>query len=721
MNTPRGIPGNRDKRALTCYWAYHNEDGNIVGYVARYGDADGKVVIPYFKRTGNRWAPGTLGTPTPPFGLPSLKRASLPRVVFVVEGEKCAAALHSLGFACVTSQGGCEAAHKSDWTPLGPFGNVCILPDNDAPGKHYCDEVVMELRQLPGNREITVCQLPGLPERGDVVDWFATRLTKPWDGYTPVPREPGDGLDDEFLAAIKENSHSAPLGDTTSISLVIDPESWDEPVPLGPVDLLEWPRDTFPEPIENMVKGIAAFTETPTALPALNVLAVLATCAQHHYRICVEQGYFEPLNIWVCCALPPGTRKSAALAPARDPLVEWETEQRERLTPKIKRLQSERKTNEAAVKHLRDRAVAKGIPDPKSIAEIAEAEAALPTIPVEPRLWTNDVTPEKLAMIMAEQGECMAILSDEGGIFDTIAGRYSKGVPNLDVFLQSHTGTAVRVHRAGREEIQLRSPLLTIGLCPQPEVVRSLSTTPEFCGRGLLQRFLFSLPKSNVGYRTLKSTPIPPHVERTYHRFVKALLDSPANDGDRTGNRSTIGLSEQSHALWKDFQARVEHDSRDGERFGYDLAKGWAAKLPGAVARIAGIIHCARHAEQTPEKHAVDEKDMEAAIRTGEYFARHTLAAFDLMQADPASDGARTIIRWIDRKSRTSFSQRDCHKENASHFPRVLELEKALEVLVKHGHIRLVPASSTPQSGRPRIWYEVNPKALRKEWRNLPV
>ena len=38
-----------------------------------------------------------------------------------------------------------------------------------------------------------------------------------------------------------------------------------------------------------------------------------------------------------------------------------------------------------------------------------------------PQLWTSDVTPENLGVIMAENDDRMAILSDEGGIFDILA------------------------------------------------------------------------------------------------------------------------------------------------------------------------------------------------------------------------------------------------------------------------------------------------------------
>ena len=49
--------------------------------------------------------------------------------------------------------------------------DVVILPDNDAPGREHADAVA---RSLTGKAaRIRVVDLPGLPDKGDVSDWFA--------------------------------------------------------------------------------------------------------------------------------------------------------------------------------------------------------------------------------------------------------------------------------------------------------------------------------------------------------------------------------------------------------------------------------------------------------------------------------------------------------------------------------------------------------------------
>ncbi len=66
--------------------------------------------------------------PRPLFGLYRLAQHDKNQAVFIIEGEKCAAALQSLGLCAVTSLGGCNAAKQADWTPLNDFKTVFYYP-----------------------------------------------------------------------------------------------------------------------------------------------------------------------------------------------------------------------------------------------------------------------------------------------------------------------------------------------------------------------------------------------------------------------------------------------------------------------------------------------------------------------------------------------------------------------------------------------------------------
>ena len=118
--------------------------------------------------------------------------------------------------------------------------------------------------------------------------------------------------------------------------------------------------------------------------------------------------------------------------------------------------------------------------------EICRLQEELDRIPppVPFRLLADDITPEKLATEICNQGGRLAIMSAEGEIFYVLAGRYQKGgAPNLNVVLKAHAGDSFRVDRRGRSE-HVDQACLTLGLAVQPDVVSGLMSQPTFRGRG---------------------------------------------------------------------------------------------------------------------------------------------------------------------------------------------------------------------------------------------
>ena len=81
--------------------------------------------------------------------------------------------------------------------------------------------------------------------------------------------------------------------------------------------------------------------------------------------------------------------------------------------------------------------------------------------------------------------------------------------------------------RGSRPPVFLKSPRLSIGLSPQPDVLRGLAAKPGFRGRGLLGRFLYLLPPSPLGFRP-RINPVPEGV-----RDALAGVSAPCWTGSR--------------------------------------------------------------------------------------------------------------------------------------------------------------------------------------------
>jgi hypothetical protein len=300
-----------------------------------------------------------------------------------------------------------------------------------------------------------------------------------------------------------------------------------------------------------------------------------------------------------------------------------------------------------------------------------------------------------------------AVFSDEGGVFDMLAGRYSKGVPNLDLWLKGHSVSLVRVDRQDRSRppIIIDRPHLTVGISPQPDVLESLRDKPGFRGRGLLARFLYGLPQSRLGYRTLAPYSIPPQVENRYKLGIKQLIDWHPAEVLR------LRFSDEAYREWKNFQRSLEPQFRDGGAL--QSLRDWGGKLAGAVARLAGIFHLVLHTGSSELETEVAPATVRSAIDLGKSLISHAQAVFALMDRDPGVSNAEKLVAWIVHHEKTSFTVRECFRAHQGCFQRVDALQAILVLLEQHGYIRRAKQGSG--GGRPASdLCEVNPAALNR-------
>ena len=487
-------------------------------------------------------------------------------------------------------------------------------------------------------------------------------------------------------------------------------------IPLDEVVLPDLPLDAFPEVLGAMIQAVAQATETPVELAAMMGLATMATCCQKNFVVEGATGYTEPLSLWTVAALESGNRKSAVVSTMTDPLVQHEQALKTDGYADRTAKESARLTTEALIKSLRTKAAnCADSADRKALQDdIIKEELAMSPAPTIPRLWAQDVTPEKLAVLMADNDEALALLSDEGGLFEMMGGRYSNGIPNLDLYLQGHAGTGVRVDRKSGPPVDLQRPALTIGISPQPSVLRGLTAQEGFRGRGLLARFLYALPPSRLGYRTLETVPVPATVTTAYAAMCRQLLTiNPARDTAGRIIPQPLRLSPEAHAEWKAFARQVEGHLRPHGEF--EQLKDWAGKLPGAVLRVAGIFHCVTHTHDTPQNHAISVTTISQALVLLAVLAKHTRAVFDLMGSDPDLEGARRILQWVERERLAQFTGRDCFNALRGTYSKVVQLDPFFTILVERGQLVPMESTYTGKGRPPSQGYTVHPD-LTKVW-----
>jgi hypothetical protein len=478
---------------------------------------------------------------------------------------------------------------------------------------------------------------------------------------------------------------------------------WKPPVPFGIMgDLPTFPADVLPGWLGEYVTAVATATQTPPDLAGMLALAVLATVAAGAVEVEPRPGWREPLCLFVAVGMDAGARKSSVFSAMTRPVAEFEREQAAAALPGI--------TETAVLRRVADQAAATAGRVPASQQEEARAEAIARAaeatslvVPPVPRWLVDDATPEALAGLLATYGR-IALLSPEGDVFDQMAGRYNQHAgPNLGVYLKGHAGDLLKVDRRGRPPEYVERPCLTIGLAVQPEVLRGLASRPGFGGRGLLARFLYSLPASLVGRRQAGAPPVPAAVANRYNRELQALAVSLATAAGPAADDGPVllVLDREAGDLLLGFERDLEPRLAAGSG---DLAQlaGWAAKLAGATCRLAALLHLAGHLRDGWAQ-PISADTFAGAIQLADYLVEHARAVFDLMGAHPRTDDARWLLDWIGRTGQAQFTRRDAHHAAPrGRFPKATDLNPALVLLEEHGWLRRVDADSPgPKGGRP--------------------
>ena len=160
---------NSQRRIVDTY-DYTDADGRLLYQTVRFSPKGFAQRRPDPDRPGG-WLWNLDGVAPVPYRLPALLEAlAASTQVYVVEGEKDADRLAAWGLCATTNHGGAKK-WKAEHAACFPAGaQVTLLPDNDGVGRAHMQLVRNSLQQR--KCKVTLLQLDGLPDKGDVSDWI---------------------------------------------------------------------------------------------------------------------------------------------------------------------------------------------------------------------------------------------------------------------------------------------------------------------------------------------------------------------------------------------------------------------------------------------------------------------------------------------------------------------------------------------------------------------
>lgn len=470
---------------------------------------------------------------------------------------------------------------------------------------------------------------------------------------------------------------------------------WENMRPLTLIkgQLEDFPVSELPPVIEDYVLSVSEVTQTHPDMASIVALGVLSVCNQRKFQ--VWNGYFEPLNLYTLLVAEPGERKSAVVQLFTKYLQEFQHLENENRRDDINRYNIKKEVLENEVKHLKD---TKKKPDHfeelllEKTRELQNLKAVKPL-----RLFCDDCTAEAFVGLLEKNDGMMSVISAEGGIFDIMGGRYND-VPNIDVFLKGYSGEEIIVDRKSSGSLTVQNPALTFVLAIQPNVLEKMMKNPVFEGRGLLARFLYSVPISTIGTRSYDTIAIPQERERNYRTLVHTLLSVPVPD---TPTTLTLSVTAQNvmRAYFQQIEVMLKKENS---------IKNWLAKHIGSVLRIAGNLHLASENSNSRE---ISEETLCSAIKIGKYFANHARYSFLSVTGEEEILKAKELLHIIFKLSRDNIvTRREVYRRGGRrNLGKIEEMLPYLDFLEDYGYIKQIHAPISATSTRPSDIIYIHP------------
>lgn len=465
-------------------------------------------------------------------------------------------------------------------------------------------------------------------------------------------------------------------------------------------NLPSFPLDALPDVLRDVAEGIAGETQFPIDGVVLQLFGIMSLCLMGKLSYQVFDTYMERgVNTYTMCIVPTGERKTTSLNMVTKPFYEYieaENTQLKLEMPKaearIKMAEKKKKILEKKIGEEPDKQDSKpgtfGFDDTvtlsvkdeyiQALQEYEEAERQKVKL-LHPIM--DDGTMEAIAMELQENNERMGIISDEGGIFQIMAGIYSKGQPPIDLVLKSYSGEPYHSRRVNRAAVDLDHPFLTIHLSVQPIVLKEASENERFKEQGLLARFLYCYPKSLVGQRFISNS-------KKCSRFALNGWGSLIQTLQSVVP-CTIYSTDEAAKIMENFSDEIEGKMTEE----YSDIQAWANRMLSHAARIAATLHAVKYGSSCVLK-SVDSETVDRAIKITRYFCEHAHVVLNMstFTVNKEVKDAKYIFSKLCKKRDTrdtrSFLKRDLLRL-CRRFRTNEELQPGLDELVRRGYIRI--------------------------------
>lgn len=622
------------------------------------------------------WVQGDPDEPLPLYAREELL-ADSSSVVYLCEGEKAADALRHVGLLATTTAHGAQSPQRTDLTPLAGR-EVCVLPDNDEPGRKYAEKVGDLLLSLTPPARVKVVDLPGLPVKGDAFDYVESLAARGQDAHETIRN-----LCDR--APFRSRRPAAPARKQPPF----------QPLP----DFVPFPTEVLPEKLGQFVLQGAEALGVDSSYIALPLLSGMASAIGNTRRISAKRSWCAPAVVWTIVVGESGTLKSPAIALVLEAVFE-------RHRAVLKAHEEEKERYKAALReHRLDLKKWE-----KEGRDRGEDQPLEPNRPVFQHVVCSDITVEALADRLLKAPRGLLLARDElsgwlGSFNQYKAGKGHDEAHWLNMFDAGHL--LVDRKTGNRTNICVPRAAVSITGGIQPAILGRMLTNDKL-ESGLAARFLMTMPPRRP--KRWSDAEVPEFLKRQLAEVYARLWGLTMTKSlGQEAKPLVLPLSAEARECFKVFVN--EHGEESNQLTGSSAAA--FSKLEGYALRLALVVALAQWASEPMEDGHGPLEVGAGAVRAGielVRWAKHeTLRVYQALRENPSQTETRRTLELIERRPGDhgpgTITVREL--QQSRHYRSAAEAKEHLNRLVGDGLGRWVDCPSGSKGGRPTQYFQV--------------
>lgn len=374
----------------------------------------------------------------------------------------------------------------------------------------------------------------------------------------------------------------------------------------------DFPLEVFPQTMQSVILDMARYENYKAEFIATAMLSAVSAALGGTYRIRIKGEWQSNAALYIILVGRPGLGKTPPLEAAYRPI---------------------RKHDYALFKAY------------ETELEVWKAAGENGKKPVLRRTVVSDFTPESLLLTHNNNPRSVAILVDEiMGMFNS-ANRYTNG-QLIEQLLTAWSGGALDVTRVSSTiPIHIEQPCINIVGTTQTKRVHEL-LTKGFEDNGLLDRFLFVLPKS---WKMSKWTDWDDGgVDRAalpaarWEQILSKVLALDYDIGEEERMPHVLSMDREAkeyfYSWWNRKVERINLIEDDAQVESREM------KHPAQVARLALLMQVLRYASGEGNLQSVDTASVKAAIRLNGYFEDSYSRIRSFVAEDMCEDPPKVLL-----------------------------------------------------------------------------